>query len=89
MTAPMVTSAFTSTLAPAALAAALPMREIAVGEKFGRPPTQEVSGMAAKTTTEPGRSVRITVDASTPRSRARLSLKAWRSKLATSPLTYA
>ena len=43
--------------------------------------------MAAKTTTEPGRSVRITEDASTPRSRARLSVKAWRSKLATSPLT--
>ena len=42
--------------------------------------------MAAKTTTEPGRSVRITEDASTPISRARLSVKAWRSKLATSPL---
>mmetsp|Transcript_20053 Transcript_20053/g.47336 ORF Transcript_20053/g.47336 Transcript_20053/m.47336 type:complete len:233 (-) Transcript_20053:61-759(-) len=86
--APMVTSAFTSTSAPAALAAALPMREISAGVIFGKPPTREVARMAAKTTTEPGRSVRITVDASTPRLEARLSLKALLSKLATSPLTF-
>ena len=86
---PMVTSAPTSTLAPAALAAALPKPAITVEEIFGRPPTQAVSGMAAKTTTEPDRSVRITVDASTLRLEARLSVKAWRSKLATSPLTCA
>ena len=88
MTAPLVALASTSTSAPAALAAALPILLISAASKSGiPPPAHDVSGMAAMTTTEPGRSVRSTEDASTPRSAASLSLNAWRSKLATSPLT--
>ena len=77
VTAPLVALASTSTTAPAALAAALPHLLISAASKSGTtPPAHDVSGMTAVTTTEPGRSVRSTEDASTPRSAARLSLNA-------------